>query len=128
MKRTGFKRGKSQMKRSSFKSKGFKTKQPKRTPIKRVGKNGTANIKSRKDISEQCEALNLNYCEIRLEGCLGNMYLAPAHRHKRAWYKGDWKLLAAYVQWVVSCVVCHDLTEHHRELTEEIFIKLRGEE
>ena len=97
----------------------------KRTPLRKVGKVGNANREARSTIADICEEKGLNFCEIRLDGCMGNWPLAPAHRHKRAWYKGDAILLADYNQWVVACQICHDQIEHNAELTEEVFKKLR---
>lgn len=97
----------------------------KRSWIKKVGKTGRANINSRRKIAEICEELNLNTCEIKLSGCLYNWPLAPAHKHKRAWYKGDEEKLADFNEWVVACQVCHDTIEHNQQLTEETFARLR---
>ena len=98
----------------------------KRSYIKKVGKTGKANSAARKLIAQYAEENNLNRCEIAFEGCMQTWPLAPAHLHKRAWYKGDIELLADPQQWVVACQVCHDKIEHDKELTEEIFDKLRG--
>lgn len=97
----------------------------KKTPLKRIGKVGKANIKARKIIADICREKNLTQCEMQLEGCLLNWPLAPAHRHKRAWYKGDADLLSDFKQWVVACQACHDWTEFDRALNEEMFNKLR---
>lgn len=96
--------------------------------IRRVGKVGRANQESRKMIADYAEEHELDHCELQLSGCTGNWPLAPAHRHKRAWYKGDKALLADPNQWVAACQNCHDKIEHNAELTEEVFIKLRGAE
>lgn len=93
--------------------------------MNKLGKIGKANRKARQLIAEQCEALNLNSCEIKLPGCTRTFGLAPAHRHKRVWYKGDHKLLADYRQWVAACQRCHDQIEVSRELTEIVFNRLR---
>ena len=100
----------------------------KRTPLNKIGRIGKANIIARQRISNIAEDLNLNYCELRLDGCTGNFALAPAHRHKRGWYKGDPELLSDYKQWVCACQVCHNQIEIDPVLTEEVFINLRGEE
>lgn len=98
----------------------------KRSYIKRSGKVAQANTKARKLIGQKCEELGLNYCEIGLEGCLQTWPLAPAHLHKRAWYKGDVSKLSDYSQWVVACQICHNLIEFNKDLTEETFVRLRG--
>lgn len=64
-------------------------------------------------------------CELRLRGCTGNLFLTPAHRHKRIWYKGNPELLWDYSQVILSCLNCHNVIEYNRELTEEMFNKLR---
>ena len=97
----------------------------KRTPLKKQGKVGKANTMARQLIAGTCENLQLNYCEAKLEGCMGNWPLAPAHLHKRSWYKGNVELLADYNQWICACQVCHDQMEHNLELTEELFNHLR---
>lgn len=97
----------------------------KRTPLRRVGKTGTANLEARKRIATIAEELGLNYCEIGLAGCLVTSFLAPAHRHKRAFYKGNVELLADYEQWIAACQSCHNRIEHDKELTERFFNTLR---
>ncbi|MCK9371015.1 hypothetical protein M0R04_13980 [Candidatus Dojkabacteria bacterium] len=97
----------------------------KKSPLNKVGKIGKANIEARKRIAEIAEEKGLNFCEIKLDGCLGGMYLAPAHRHKRSWYKGNVELLADFNEWVCACVSCHNLIEHNEELTANIFKKCR---
>jgi len=98
----------------------------KRTRLNKIGKVGQANIEARKRIAEISEEKGLNYCEINLEGCLGGMYLAPAHRRKRSFYRGDVELLSDYNEWVCACVSCHNLIEHNQELTDKIFKKCRS--
>ncbi len=100
----------------------------KRTPINKVGSTGKANKEARKLIGQKCEELGLNYCEIAFNKdvtCLHTWPLAPAHKHKRAWYKGDVELLSDYNEWVAACQVCHDHMEHDEELTLKVFKKLR---
>ena len=104
-------------------------------PMRKVGKVGKANIEARKKIGKLAEANKLTTCELGpvlvsfgINVCLYNFTLAPAHRHKRAWYKGDAEKLADIKQWVCACVDCHDAIEHNADLTEQVFIKLRGQE
>lgn len=96
--------------------------------IRKVGKVGKANQTARGLIADYSKKLNLTTCELNLEGCTKTWPVAPAHRHKRAWYKGDPILLASPKQWVVACQCCHDQIEHDAALTEEVFTKLRGTE
>ena len=115
---------------------GFKTRTPLKAtkPMNRVGKVGRANISACKKIAVIAAKEGLDYCEIgRLNlpamkevECLGSFTLASAHRHKRAWYKGDAELLADRDQWVKACVNCHDAIEFDGDLTEEVFNRLRN--
>jgi hypothetical protein len=99
--------------------------QLKRTRIRKVGKVGHANREARTIIADIAENMGLNYCEIGLPGCLVTYFLAPAHRNKRSFYRGNSALLAAYEQWVSSCQKCHDQIEHNKTLTEAVFERLR---
>lgn len=96
-----------------------------KTPLRRIGKVGEANIEARKRIAAIAEEKGLNYCEIGLEGCLHYMILAPAHRHPRTFYKGDVELLSDYDQWISACVVCHGEIDRNKELLESTFNRLR---
>lgn len=101
----------------------------KRTPLRKIGKIGEANIEARQRIAAIAEEKGINYCELQVvDNCLRHRYLAPAHRHKRAWYKGDVAKLSDYQQWVAACVNCHDFIEHKPLFTSELFQMLRGEE
>jgi len=93
--------------------------------MKKIGKVGKANIEARKRIAEISEEFGLSYCEVRLQGCLGTFGLAPAHRHKRIWYKGDVDKLSDYGEWVCACAECHDKMETNKKLTDEVFKRLR---
>jgi len=96
--------------------------------IRKCGKVGRANSAARKEIARISEEKNLKRCEIAGPHCTETWPLAPAHRHKRAWYKGDAELLADPKQWVCACQTCHDHIEHDANLTEAVFVKLRGKE
>ncbi|HFC76781.1 MAG TPA: hypothetical protein ENJ27_00975 [Candidatus Moranbacteria bacterium] len=90
------------------------------------------NIKARKRIAKIAETLNLDSCELRFKGCMKNFGIAPAHRHRREWYKNDWKLLSDYEQWVAACQYCHSILDDRSKTSQEkfdkIFNKLRGKE
>lgn len=107
-----------------------------RKAIRKVGKVGRANIQARQAIAVTAEAMKLKTCELgpvlaRMgyeTGCTKTWPLAPAHRHKRAWYKGDAEKLADVRQWVAACTNCHDCIEHNAELTSAVFYEIRGPE
>ena len=96
------------------------------SPLKRLGKIGKVNIGANKILREKLG--HITYCEMKLEGCMGNWPLQFAHRHKRIFYKGDIDKLSDIKQVVVACQNCHELQENNKELTEQIFNKLRGKE
>ena len=97
-----------------------------KSPLKRVGKIGRANLEANKILREKLG--DITHCEMRLEGCLGGMFLQFAHRHKRIFYKGEVDKLSAFNQVVVACQNCHEKTEYDRELNDKVFNKLRGDE
>ena len=92
----------------------------------KIGRVGKANREARQEIARISEEKNLKVCELNLPRCTKTWPLAPAHRHKRSWYKGDADLLAHPDQWVCACQTCHDQIEVSPELTEQMFINLRG--
>lgn len=96
-----------------------------KTLLRRIGSIGKANMAARRIIAEIAEEKCLDYCEIQLDGICQNWPLSPAHRHKRAWYKGDVALLSDYNQWLAACQACHNFIEHKAIFTEELFIQLR---
>ena len=87
------------------------------------------NKKANIEIAKQVDAKNIRACEIRLPGCLNAWMLERVHRRKRRWYydKPD-ELLWDYKQWVIGCHSCHAKIEVDKKLTEQVFLKLRGEE
>lgn len=96
--------------------------------MRRIGKVGRANMEANRAIKEITEMNAISYCEMRLEGCMITWPLQIAHRHKRAWYKGEADKLSDFKQWVIACDNCHRKTEWNRELNRDVFAKLRGEE
>lgn len=98
----------------------------KRKGIRKIGTIGKANIEANKRLKVLFS--DVTACEMRLDGCLGGLFLSRAHRHKRAFYKGDVDKLSDYKQVVIACQVCHQATEFNRPLNDEIFMKLRGHE
>lgn len=63
------------------------------------------------------------------KNCKGQMFATSAHRHKQRWYNTkDRKLYSDYTQVLWLCAQCHSIIEADRELTEKVFMILRGEE
>lgn len=83
------------------------------------------NSKARKKIAQISQDNDWRWCQIQLPGCAGEAN-APAHKHKRVWYydKPD-ELLWDIKEWVPSCNICHSKIEHNKELTTQIFERLR---
>lgn len=100
----------------------------KRTPLKRIGKIGEANLKANKILKQLFLDKGIDYCEIGLPRCVKTWTLANVHRHKRMWYKSNLELLYDFKQVVRGCTPCHETIENDKELTEAIFLKLRGPE
>lgn len=85
----------------------------------------------RKELKIEFEDKGITYCELGLPGCKRDNFLSFAHRHKRAWYydKDEEKLLGSFEQVLLLCTYpCHEALEKDPVKTEEIFMKLRGEE
>ena len=97
--------------------------------MKQLGKQGKKNLKANKELKKLYQSKGIDRCEIRFEG---HNWLFPAfaHRHKRDWYKvkGREHLLASFNQTVIACQYCHNKIEYDKELTEQVFLKLRGED
>jgi len=100
------------------------TKQLKRTPLRRVGKQGKINIEANQKLREIYEEKGITECEIRLPDCLIRWALGFAHRHKRNWYKTHIGL-DSFVETVMACTSCHNQIEHNEDLTERVFKRLR---
>jgi hypothetical protein len=71
---------------------------------------------------------DITVCELKFENCWRDNGLSWAHRHKRIFYKSRPELLEDFNQTILACIECHQKIERSRELTKEMFIKLRGEE
>ena len=100
----------------------------KQSRIKQIGKIGRRNIAANKKLKELFSNTSIRSCEIKLSGCMGQFGLSFAHRHKRLWYRSSFALLSDFKQVVLACAYCHQEIEKDSELTERVFIKLRGEE
>ena len=98
----------------------------KKTKLNPLGKVGRANKEARDKIAEIARQHNLTSCEIKLEGCMGTFGVAPAHKHRRGWYKGDVEKLSDYNEWVVGCNYCHEKIDADQGLLEETFNRLRA--
>ncbi len=82
------------------------------------------NQKANKILREAYIDKGIMYCEM----CGTTSGLHFHHRHSRYWYKKKPELLAEFNQTLLLDIPCHNKVEHNRELHEEYFNKLRGEE
>lgn len=83
---------------------------------------------TRAKLKKQFKEKGLVNCELKLNGCWYNNGLSFAHRHKRKEYWSRPGKLGDFNQVVLACAECHDQIENNEELTEELFIKLRGKD
>ena len=109
----------------------------KRTRLKQVGKQGKINISANRKLYQYFDERGINCCEVcvvldrlgaRKKRCLEFKFLSFAHRHKRIEYKKHPEMLSSYNQVVLACQNGHDTIEYNRELTEDIFDQLRGDD
>lgn len=61
-------------------------------------------------------------CELKLKGCWGDNALGFAHRYKRR----DPRCEHTFAGTILACNPCHHQIEYNRDLTEEVFKKLRS--
>ena len=80
------------------------------------------------DLKELFEDKGIMSCEYPRPHKCSSWCLNFAHRHKRNWYKGQESLLTDFRQVALLCQKSHTMIEFDRNLTEEIFMELRGEE
>lgn len=90
-----------------------------------MGKQAKINREANKKLKEMYTSMGIDYCELNLKGCWRNNALSIAHKHKRIWYLKHPELLYALSETIVACVPCHQRIEGNRQLTEEVFTKLR---
>ena len=99
-----------------------------KTPIRRVGKIGKINSVANKMIYRMWIQKQVTACEYPFAHDCWGTQLTNAHRHKRAWYRSKPSLLWDWNQVTRLCIVSHEKIEYNRELTEEVFLKIRGPE
>lgn len=79
-----------------------------------------------KKLKKMFEEKGILSCEIKRKNCNKTYGLTWAHRHKRNWYLGRQELLSDFNQVALACLNCHIEIEQNKELTKEIFERLRG--
>lgn len=96
-----------------------------RKTLIRQGKVSKNNALARKRIAEIAEEKGLDRCELGLPGCLEYYTLAPAHRHRREWYRADVDKLSDYNEFLCLCQKCHEKIDADENYKQEVFDKLR---
>jgi len=91
----------------------------------KIKRKNAMKIPTVKDLMEEMIENGIHSCEVRFKGCTHALYLAPAHRRKRLWYKKRSELLWTFNEVIMACQNCHETLEASRELTEKTFEKLR---
>ena len=94
----------------------------KRTPLKRMGKIGKRNVNANRKLKDLFVSKGITQCEM----CGSTFALSFAHRHKRIWYREFPELLSDFNQVLLLCVPCHEKIEYNKELTSNLFERLRG--
>jgi hypothetical protein len=97
--------------------------------LRKIGKQGRINANANRKLKKAY--MDKGYvgqgrCEVLLDGCSGSFGVGYAHRHSRSWYYKQPELLSEYNQTVLACTSCHSKLEPNKELTIEIFTKIRG--
>ncbi len=93
--------------------------------INKPGKRVKEWIRERAKLRRIYQKKGITSCEIRLEGCMGVFGLSFAHKHKRVWYYDKPGLLGSFEETVRACAYCHTKIERDKQLTEEVFNRLR---
>ncbi len=94
----------------------------KSSPLKRIGKKTQAWLDAKKSLKEEFEKRGITSCEAQLPGCSGSYGLTYAHRYKRS----DPRCEHIFEKVALFCLSCHQKSEYDRELTKQIFKRLRG--
>lgn len=76
--------------------------------IKRGGKKTDEWAEARKNILRDFESRGIISCELRLSGCLGNLFLSLAHSRKRR----NIKTAEDLYEVVLACQNCHEIIEY----------------
>lgn len=64
-------------------------------------------------------------CEIRLNGCKGQLFCGIAHRKQRSEYYKNPEELSDFNECLLACQPCHEKIDHNKKLKEEMFKRLR---
>lgn len=88
-----------------------------------MGKHTDINKKANIRLKALFESKNITRCEI----CGSDNFLSFAHRKKRIEYRKHPELLSDFNEVILACVPCHQKIEYNKELTNQVFTRLRGD-
>jgi len=80
---------------------------------------------ARKKLKIEYENRGIVVCELRFKGCWINNGLSFHHKRKRIEYYGCPERIGYFNETILCCVSCHQKIENDRELTREVFKRLR---
>lgn len=87
----------------------------------KLGKKTKEWNKARVKLKRIYEEKGITTCELRFSGCSINNFLSFAHKYKR----NDPRCVHDFLGTILCCINCHNRIEYNRELTEQVFKKLR---
>lgn len=96
-----------------------------KTPLRKIGKRGQDWINKRALLKKEFMLKGIIECELRLPGCWKDNALGFAHKEKRWKYISEPEKLGDFNEVVLACNPCHAKIENNRELTLEVFKRLR---
>lgn len=107
----------------------------KKTRLKKIGRYGRINIRANKKIKEMFLKKGIDRCEacpvLHKLGHLNWQCLqasSNAHRHSRIEYRKNLNKLYDYKQVIRACIPSHKFMDENKEVREQVFLVLRGEE
>lgn len=96
------------------------TTQLKRTPLRRMGKQGIINREANKRLAEIYREKGITECEI----CGSEWGLSWHHKHRRNYYKNV-EGLSDFNETILLCIKCHNKYKPDSEETIDLFNKFR---
>jgi len=87
--------------------------------MKRIGKIGKINIEANRILFQKFREAEIDYCELKFQGCLKNWLLQFCHKEKREWYRGKPELLSDLKHVILGCQNCHEILDNRAKTTKE---------
>lgn len=90
--------------------------------IRKIGTKTLEWITAKKILDRIYKKKGIYYCELRFKGCFPSWTLAYAHRYRRT----DPRSEHTFEGTIRACSNCHQKLDADKDLTEEMFRKLRS--